>query len=823
MSDFEKLGAFYLGKTFDMDGGGVRDEPVMYDAKDLTTHAMCVGMTGSGKTGLCMALLEEAAIDGIPSIVIDPKGDIGNLLLTFPELRAQDFQPWIDPSEALRKGLDPEAYAEKTANTWKDGLADWGQDGARIRTLRNAVDIAIYTPGSNAGLQVSVIKSFSAPDPSMRSDVDAMRDRIQSAVSGLLALLGIEADPLQSREHILLSNILQHHWQKGADLTLPEIIGQIQTPPFAKLGVFDLEVFYPAKDRLALAMRLNNALASPGFSAWMEGEPLDIQRMLFTPEGKPRCTIMSISHLPDSERMFFVTILLNELLSWMRSQPGTSSLRALLYMDEIYGYFPPNANPPSKRPMLTLLKQARAFGVGCVLATQNPVDLDYKGLGNTGTWFIGRLQAERDKLRLLDGLEGATASAGQSFDRSRMETLLSSLGSRVFLMNNVHDNEPVVFHTRWVMSYLRGPLSRSQVETLMRSRKKAAAALPSATRPEAPRAMQGQTVAAPAPVATSSAAAPEKPSVPTGIKQVYLPAADEVKSGSRLVYRPALMAETRMHFVRVSVKVDDWFTLHLMAAPPEDSDGVLWDEATFYDDAPPATHRRGDPEATYAELPMVAARAKSYVSWSKSLKDHLYQNRSMTIYTCKALKSLSEPGETEGDFRVRLRQKAHEARDLAMEKLRKKHAPKLASLNERIRKAEAKIDVEREQYKQHGLQTVISLGTTVLGALLGRKALSSTTMTRTASTMRRAGRRGSAKEDVRRAEDSLATYQEKLETMEADFTRELDALKNDFEADNFTLDEVVLRPRKSDLKVKALKLAWTPWQVDANGIAEPLF
>jgi hypothetical protein len=823
MSDFEKLGAFYLGKTFDMDGGGVRDEPVMYDAKDLTTHAMCVGMTGSGKTGLCMALLEEAAIDGIPSIVIDPKGDIGNLMLTFPELRAQDFQPWIDPNEALRKGLDPEAYAEKTASTWKKGLADWGQDGARIRTLRKAVDIAIYTPGSNAGLQVSVIKSFSAPDPAMRSDVDAMRDRIQSAVSGLLALLGIEADPLQSREHILLSNILQYHWQKGADLTLPEIIGQIQAPPFAKLGVFDLEVFYPAKDRLALAMRLNNALASPGFSAWMEGEPLDIQRMLFTPEGKPRCTIMSISHLPDSERMFFVTILLNELLSWMRSQSGTSSLRALLYMDEIYGYFPPNANPPSKRPMLTLLKQARAFGVGCVLATQNPVDLDYKGLGNTGTWFIGRLQAERDKLRLLDGLEGATASAGQSFDRSRMETLLSSLGSRVFLMNNVHDNEPVVFHTRWVMSYLRGPLSRSQVETLMRSRKKAAAALPSATRPEAPRAMQGQIVAVPAPAATSRAAAPEKPSVPTGIKQVYLPATDEVKSGCRLVYRPALMAEARMHFVRVSVKVDDWFTLHLMAAPPEDSDGVLWDEATYYDDTPPATHRRGDPEATYSELPMVAARAKSYESWSKSLKDHLYQNRSMTIYTCKALKSLSEPGESEGDFRVRLRQAAHEARDLAMEKLRKKHAPKLASLNERIRKADAKIDVEREQYKQHGLQTVISLGTTVLGALLGRKAFSSTTMTRTASTMRRAGRRGSAKEDVRRAEDSLVSLQEKLETMEADFTRELDALKNDFEADNFTLDEVVLRPRKSDLKVKALQLAWTPWQVDANGIAEPLF
>ncbi len=467
MSVLEKLGAFYLGKTYDMNAGQILDEPVMYDAKDLTTHAMCVGMTGSGKTGLCMTLLEEAAIDGIPSIIIDPKGDIGNLLLTFPQLRPQDFKPWVDSNEALRKGHTVDSYAEHMAGVWKKGLGEWGQTGERIRALRASADMAIYTPGSNAGLQLSVIKSFSAPSAEVRTDTDAMRDRIQSAVSGLLALLGVEADPLQSREHILLSNILQHHWQAGKDLTLPDIIGQIQSPPFAKLGVFDLETFYPANDRLGLAMRLNNALASPGFGAWMEGEPLDIQRLLYTPEGKPRCAIMSISHLPDSERMFFVTILLNELLSWMRAQPGTSSLRALLYMDEIFGYFPPNANPPSKKPMLTLLKQARAFGVGCVLATQNPVDLDYKGLGNTGTWFVGRLQAERDKMRLLDGLEGATASAGQSFNRAEMETLLSSLGSRVFLMNNVHENAPVVFHTRWAMSYLRGPLSRGQIAKLM--------------------------------------------------------------------------------------------------------------------------------------------------------------------------------------------------------------------------------------------------------------------------------------------------------------------------------------------------------------------
>ncbi|MCA9086899.1 MAG: ATP-binding protein, partial [Planctomycetaceae bacterium] len=209
-------------------------------------------------------------------------------------------------------------------------------------------------------------------------------------------------------------------------------------PPFDRIGVIGLENFYPQADRFQLAMLLNNLLASPGFSSWMEGESLDIQKMLYSPDGKPRFTILSIAHLSEAERMFFVTIFLNEVVSWMRAQSGTSSLRAILYMDEVFGYFPPTANPPSKTPMLTLLKQARAFGLGVVLATQNPVDLDYKGLSNAGTWFIGRLQTERDKARVLDGLEGASAAAGHAFDRRQMEVILSGLGSRVFLLNNVH-------------------------------------------------------------------------------------------------------------------------------------------------------------------------------------------------------------------------------------------------------------------------------------------------------------------------------------------------------------------------------------------------
>ncbi len=474
--DYEKLGLFYLGKTYDMQERKVQPNLLLYESKDLTTHAVCLGMTGSGKTGLGIALLEEAAIDGIPVIAIDPKGDMGNLLLGFPELRPEDFRPWVDPDEAGRRGLTVDQFAAKTADQWREGLASWDQDGARIARLRDAVDMAIYTPGSSAGLPLTVLRSFEAPPPALVNQAEAYRERVGSAVSGLLALLGIVVEPISSREHILLANVLDHSWRAGKNLDMAGLIHAVQSPPFEKVGVMDVETFFPAKDRFGLAMKLNNLLASPSFAAWMEGEPLDVGGLLHTREGKPRLSIMSIAHLSDNERMFFVTILLNEVLAWVRTQPGTSSLRAILYMDEIFGYFPPTANPPSKVPMLTLLKQARAFGVGVVLATQNPVDLDYKGLSNAGTWFLGRLQTQRDKDRVLEGLEGASTAAGHAFNRKKMDEILSGLGNRVFVMNNVHNDQPVVFQTRWALSYLRGPLTREQIQTLMATRKQIPAA-----------------------------------------------------------------------------------------------------------------------------------------------------------------------------------------------------------------------------------------------------------------------------------------------------------------------------------------------------------
>ena len=476
MQDYEKLGAFYLGRQWDPASGKSEDGLVLYDSKDLVTHAVCFGMTGSGKTGLCIAMMEEAAIDGVPVLVIDPKGDISNLLLTFPDLSAEEFLPWINEDDARIKGVAPEEYARQQAELWKKGLAAWGQDESRIRRLRDSADFAVYTPGSTAGLAVSILKSFAAPGPAIAEDPELLREQVNGTATALLGLLGIQADPVQSREHILIATILANAWKQGRDLDLAGLIQSVQSPPVSRIGVLDLESFYPAKERFALSMSLNNLLASPGFEAWLEGEPLDIAGLLHTPQGKPRVSIFSISHLGDAERMFFVSLLLNQTLGWMRAQSGTTSLRAILYMDEIFGYFPPVANPPSKQPLLTLLKQARAYGLGVVLATQNPVDLDYKGLSNAGTWFIGRLQTDRDRGRVLDGLEGAS---GGTMDRQKMEQILSRLGNRVFLMNNVHEDAPTVFETRWAMSYLRGPLTRTQIKTLMASRSPKGEASPS--------------------------------------------------------------------------------------------------------------------------------------------------------------------------------------------------------------------------------------------------------------------------------------------------------------------------------------------------------
>jgi hypothetical protein len=792
VADFEKLGAFYLGRGYDSANDQLAADPLMYDSRDLATHAVCVGMTGSGKTGLCISLIEEAALDGIPSLVIDPKGDIANLMLTFPGLSAAEFQPWIDPAEAERRGMTVEALAARTAETWKNGLAEWGEDGARIRRFRDAVDIAIYTPGSNAGLPLSILRSF-APPPA-GSDAGATRERISAAVSGLLGLVGIAADPLKSREHILLSAIVDAAWGNGNALDLAGLIGAIQKPPFDQVGVFDVETFYPAKDRLDLAMAINNLLASPGFGVWLEGEALDVQRLLFTPEGKPRISIVSIAHLADAERMFVVTLIANELVAWMRRQPGTAALRALFYMDEIFGYFPPTAMPPSKLPMLTLMKQARAFGLGVVFATQNPVDLDYKGLSNAGTWFIGRLQTERDQQRVIDGLMSAQAGAG--FDRGALEKLMAGIAPRVFLMRNVNDDAPVLFRTRWALSWLRGPMTQPEIARLMAGRRPAEAVRPTA-----------EATPATKPVA--------RPSLPAGVQEVFLAA----KPGSGdLVYRPRVIATAELHFADKPAGVDSW-TRNAWVAPLPDGDGAPpWSEAVMVPNPNVVTAESPVEGASFSELPAAALAAKSYAEWGKALAASLYQNGAVELLSARSLKLTSNPGESEGDFRARLAQSLREQRDREVAKLRDKHGARLKSLEERLRRAADRVEREKAQYTQRKLDTAVSIGTSILGAIFGGR---SSATTRAGTAARSAGRVFSERGDVARADESLESLTAERDELLKGIEQEAGALAASLDPASVALEKIRIAPRKADIAIGRVGIAWEPWRAGPDGFPRP--
>lgn len=816
MEDFEKLGAFYLGRPYDLETKKPKEGLLLYDSKDLLTHAVCVGMTGSGKTGLCLALLEEAAIDGIPSIVIDPKGDLANLLLTFPDLKPEDFVSWVNEEDAQKKGLSIPEFAAQQADTWKKGLAEWGQSGDRIQRLRAAAEFRIYTPGSTAGIPVSILKSFAAPPKEITEDSELLTERVNTTTTSLLGLMGIDADPLKSREHILLSNILSKHWTEGKDLDIAGLIQQIQSPSMTRIGVMDLESVFPSKDRFELAMSLNNLLAAPGFSSWLEGESLDVQQILHTPEGKPKVSIFSIAHLSDAERMFFVSLLLNQTLGWMRAQSGTTSLRAILYMDEIFGYFPPVANPPSKLPLLTLLKQGRAFGLGVVLATQNPVDLDYKGLSNTGTWFIGRLQTERDKARVLEGLEGVAGGTGMKFDRQQMEQTLAGLGNRIFLLNNVHEDGAEVFETRWDMSYLRGPLTRKQIKTLMDPIKgqpqlQASAVSPSAS-PVEPRPTASVA-------AQESSAENRQPVLPPDVSQYFIPVRSKEAGDARLVYHPSVLGAAQVHFT--DKKVDT--TREVIVLAPV-SDGVVavdWENAMPVELAIEDLEKTPEDSAQFSELPAAASKAKSYSKWEKDMAAWLYRTQKVELFKSPRLDQVSNPDESERDFRVRLQQAARERRDEAAESLRRKYAPRIAALEEKKRRALQAVEREAEQARGQKMQTAISFGATLLSSFMGRKTVSLTSLGRATTAARGVGRSIKESQDVGRAEETVAALDAQMAELDAQFKQETDAIEASSDPQTETLETTQIKPTKANIAVNLLSLAWAPYWHDAQGRTTP--
>lgn len=793
MNDFEKLGLFYLGRPVDPATRATRLEPFLLDSRDLTTHAVCVGMTGSGKTGLCLSMLEEAAIDGVPVIAIDPKGDVANLLLSFPALDAASFAPWVSADEAARAGLSVDAFAEREATKWREGLASWGQDGARITRMREAADFVVYTPGSKAGAPLSVLSSLAAPPAGVRDDEEVVGDRVSSTVGALLSLLGVEADPRTSRDHILLSTIVHGAWTAGHDLTLSDLIHHIQAPGMARVGVMELESFYPEKDRFAFATRLNNLLASPGFAAWLEGEPLDVGRLLHNPQGKPRVSIISIAHLDDAERMFVVSLLLGEVVAWMRAQPGTTSLRALIYMDEVFGYLPPVANPASKGPLLTLFKQARAFGVGVCLATQNPVDLDYKALSNAGTWLIGRLQTDRDRARLLDGLEGA---AGGALDRASAEAAIAGLGKRRFLVHNVHAKAPVEIESRWCLSYLRGPMTRDDLKRL-----RPAAAGDAEARVET-RARQGHETPA-------AGASTSRPLLPPDIPQFF-----DGAGGPASVWTPFLYGAAQVAFSDAKRRIDEVKAIAVAVPLAPDAVVVDWDAGLPTDRLP--QHLATDPPdaGTFAPLPAQAQQVKMFAKWAKDLDRWAGRTQRLQLLRHAGLGLISAPGEDGRAFRIRLASAARESRDGAVDKIRAKYASRLATAAERVRRMEMALGKEQQDVTQHKVQTGLSaastVGSAVLGALFGRRGGLTAGTIGKASTAAKGWARGSKEaEDVARATQNLEAARLALADLEGEVAAAVAAVDTSMTPAD-SLETLAIAPRRGGISVQVVGLLWRP-------------
>ena len=793
---FEKLGLLYLGRELDVETGEPSERPFLYKNKSLTTHGVIIGMTGSGKTGLGVGLIEEAIMDNVPSIVIDPKGDMGNLLLTFPDNRAEDFAPWIDPAEAARKEMAVDEFAAATAKTWKDGLAFWGQGPERIKDLRSKTTMTIYTPGSSAGVPVSVLGGFMVPNESVLSDTDTLNSLVSATTTSLLALVNINGDPLQSKEHILLSSLLLHFWRKGEALSMESLIGQIVSPPFTKVGVFSLDTFFPQNDRMSLAMTLNNILASPTFSAWTEGEPLDIQRILYGENGSPRTAIFSIAHLSDAERMFFVTMLLNQVIGWMRSQQGTSSLKALLYMDEIFGYFPPTANPPSKKPMMLLLKQARAFGVGVVLSTQNPVDLDYKGLSNIGTWFVGRLQTRQDQDKVVDGIVGASDG---NLDGAKVRSLLSDMKGRQFLVNSAHLDEPLLFETRWVMSYLKGPISKSDIKKLMAAKKVTAGIDDIST-----------------PISTASAQSPNSPGlapvVSKSIEQLYYM---QNMLSDRCCMEPKLGLNASVRFYNAKRNIDKVVEINEQLFLDDSFSRPDWEGSVQAEYLLEDCSSNPPDGSSYYPLPPGFTDMKDLKKLSKSFSDYLYQNKKLELFRVVSLGLESEPDESLGDFKVRLSDHLREKKEEAVDKLEAKYRTKQERLEQKLVRAMAKVDKEQQDVQSKTTDSIISFGAAIVGAFFGRKKLSATNIGKAATGMRNVGRVSKEKSDVKRAEQAVLDVQASIEELAIEIEDKVLDLGDNYEVDNFEIETFAIKPRRSDIFDVRLVLVWEMVAVDA--------
>ena len=812
---------FYLGRLFDLKAKQVNPDPLLYDLEDLTTHAVILGMTGSGKTGLCIDLLEEAALNHIPALMIDPKGDITNLLLQFPNLLPEDFKPWVNADQARRENKTLDQVAGETAELWRKGLGEWGIEPERIKGLKEATEFAVYTPGSDAGISVNILASLKAPKIPWESNREMLREKISGTVIALLGLVGLEdIDPVRSREHILLSNIFENHWKQGLDLDLGELILQIQSPPFQKLGVFDVNTFFPEKDRFELSMLMNNILAAPSFQTWIIGQSLEIDQLLYTPEGKPRQSVFYIAHLNDTERMFFVTLLYSAVESWMRAQSGTTTLRAIVYFDEIYGYLPPVRNPPAKTVMLRMLKQARAFGVGQVLVTQNPVDLDYKALSNTGTWFIGKLQTEKDKQRLLDGLDGALGG----LDRDTYDRLISGLGKRVFLMHNVHAKEPLLFQTRWAMSYLAGPLTRTQIPALNQL---VGAAVPPAAPPDA------QEIPAVEPVASVSLAAKPKvaasmaatfstrPNVPAGIEEFTLPVSLTPQQACQMagrpyppegttpkvVYRPALLAQATVRYLNRKYNLDYEQVQVALVTEIDRRAVVRWEDFQ----AMPLDYRRlDDPpvqNAGYTPLEPPFSDVRSLQALERDFQDYVYRSSQAVVRFNEALAVYAGQQISSAEFRTQCAEAARQRRDQETSKVADSYDNKLEAIQVKLAKAQQTVEDNQDEVSARRMEEWGTHADNLARMFLPRKKVK-LSASQTKSRMTR-----QAKDELDEAKALVAELSKQITTLTKEKDQAVQEINDRWGKVANQVGEMSVTPLKKDVLPDHFGVAWFPMYV----------
>ncbi|MGJ0303569.1 DUF87 domain-containing protein [Aliarcobacter cryaerophilus] len=779
--DYEKLKLFYIGKE-KIDG---QITPLVYQNKDLLTHAAIIGMTGSGKTGLGITLLEEAAIDAIPSIIIDPKGDMTNLLLNFPELNPSDFEPWLDDSEVSNSGGTKEELAIKVSNSYKEGIQRDFQDLSRVKKLKDSADFTIYTPGSSAGVQVSILSSFKAPTIEILEDMELFSNIINSTVHSILSLIDNKSDET-SKESILLASIFTNYFKEQKDLTLEELITLIVTPPFSKIGVFDLETFFPQSDRLKFALKINTIIASPSFSSWLEGESLDISKMLYSQSGKAKVNIFSIAHLNDSQRMFFVTILLNQILAWMRRQEGTTSLKALLYMDEIFGYFPPQANPPSKQPMLTLLKQARSFGIGVILSTQNPVDIDYKGLSNIGTWFIGRLQTKQDIEKVIDGLSSASENG---LNKQELSLALGTLAKRNFIMKNINEESIKTFETRWALSYLKGPLSKDAIKKLMENKKNSSE-----------KNLEEKNSEVNEPFIDVSKGK-SKPIIVSNIKEKY-----SYSSQNNAYYMQGyLLFSCNVHYLYTLKNVDLKEHINFKIYLDEKASQINFDERE--DVLTDTFDEKEKPNSFYYELPSFIQNEKELKLLERDFADYVYRNFKLTLYKNDTLKISSKQYESLDDFKIRIQDRLNEQIDEKIENLKQKFEKENTILEQKISKLFEKLKKEEQDSLSATTNSIISIGTSILGAFFG-KSSKTAIVSKVATSSRGVSKALKERSDIKTVQGEIDALQSLQDGLEEKLKIEIEKINDEFNISKYTIEEFFIKPKRTDIYDIKIELLW---------------